>query len=69
MRPTIDLATGVAALGGFLVGYDTAVIAGAVGSLRDHVGTARDWIRSLSPGPTRSTCIPTIFAMKPVRDW
>ena len=33
MRPTIDLATGVAALGGFLVGYDTAVIAGAVGSL------------------------------------
>jgi len=28
--------TGVAALGGFLFGYDTAVIAGAVGALRDH---------------------------------
>jgi SP family arabinose:H+ symporter-like MFS transporter len=28
----------VAALGGFLFGYDTAVIAGAVGSLRDHFG-------------------------------
>jgi SP family arabinose:H+ symporter-like MFS transporter len=38
MRPTaaLALATGVAALGGFLFGYDTAVIAGAVGSLRDH---------------------------------
>ena len=69
MRPSNVLATGLAALGGFLVGYDTAVIAGAVKSLRDHVGTARDWIRSLSPGPTRSTCIPTIFAMKPVCDW
>jgi len=69
MRPSNVLATGLAALGGFLVGYDTAVIAGAVGSLRDHVGTARDWIRSLPPGPMRSTCMSTIFAMKPVRDW
>ena len=42
MRPSNVLATGLAALGGFLVGYDTAVIAGAVGSLRDYVGTARD---------------------------
>ena len=38
MRPStaLALATGVAALGGFLFGYDTAVIAGAVGSLREH---------------------------------
>lgn len=32
----LGFATGVAALGGFLFGYDTAVIAGAVGTLRDH---------------------------------
>ena len=38
MRPhaALALATGVTALGGFLFGYDTAVIAGAVGSLREH---------------------------------
>jgi hypothetical protein len=42
MRPSNVLATGVAALGGFLFGHDTAVIAGAVGSRRDYVGTARD---------------------------
>jgi SP family arabinose:H+ symporter-like MFS transporter len=38
MRPStaLALATGVAALGGFLFGYDTAVIAGAVGSLREQ---------------------------------
>jgi SP family arabinose:H+ symporter-like MFS transporter len=38
MRPStaLALATGVAALGGFLFGYDTAVIAGAVGSLRER---------------------------------
>jgi MFS transporter, SP family, arabinose:H+ symporter len=32
----LGFVTGVAALGGFLFGYDTAVIAGAVGALRDH---------------------------------
>src|SRR5271156_281588 len=30
------LITGVAALGGLLFGYDTAVISGAIGLLRDH---------------------------------
>lgn len=34
----ILFATGVAALGGFLFGYDTAVIAGAITSLRAHFG-------------------------------
>ena len=32
----LGFVTGVAALGGFLFGYDTAVIAGAIGALRDH---------------------------------
>lgn len=38
MTPTrwLGFVTGVAALGGFLFGYDTAVIAGAIGALRDH---------------------------------
>jgi SP family arabinose:H+ symporter-like MFS transporter len=42
MRPStaLGLATGVAALGGFLFGYDTAVIAGAVGSLGEHFSLA-----------------------------
>jgi len=32
----LGFVTGVAALGGFLFGYDTAVIAGAIGALRNH---------------------------------
>jgi len=32
----LGFVTGVTALGGFLFGYDTAVIAGAIGALRDH---------------------------------
>ena len=36
MRGWLAFITGVAAIGGFLFGYDTAVIAGAIGALRDH---------------------------------
>ena len=32
------LITGVAALGGLLFGYDTAIVSGVIGLLRDHFG-------------------------------
>jgi sugar porter (SP) family MFS transporter len=43
------LITGVAALGGLLFGYDTAVISGAIGLLKDHFGlsaAATGWAAS-----------------------
>src|SRR5271170_7269060 len=43
------LITGVAALGGLLFGYDTAVISGAIGLLKDHFAlgaTATGWAAS-----------------------
>ena len=45
----VILITSVAALGGLLFGYDTAVISGAIGLLRDHFAlgaTATGWAAS-----------------------
>jgi sugar porter (SP) family MFS transporter len=47
--PYLVLITGVAALGGLLFGYDTAVISGAIGLLQSHFGlsaTATGWAAS-----------------------
>lgn len=40
----VVVVTGVAALGGLLFGYDTAVISGAIGFLKEHFGLSPAWM-------------------------